>query len=326
MDNSNNTINNITNNDTINDITNNDTINDTTNNILMLFSEIINNRRRLIDNEVDNGIDNGIDNVVNNLDDVTSYFGHINPTQHLNLDMSNNGLDVSSNTYQYFDNINIPLNRRVIFRNNFFNYLNNYSNENGIVNNTNDTTNDNLINNFIDGTLDTAKPLYKKIASEEGIRQIEELPYLENRFSQNMCPIYCMPFIESETICKLPCNHIFSKDGITKWLQESHVCPVCRFTLDWVEVKDISGVISEVDIANDNVDDEMTGIYYNNMDVSGLYYTSSGSMQNMFPAFNLVNILLHQGNIENARERERERIRLEEMEYQEAIIRSIRDT
>ena len=79
-------------------------------------------------------------------------------------------------------------------------------------------------------------------------------------------------------------------------------------------------------LPNDNVDDEMTGLYYNNMDVSGLYYTTSGSMQNMFPAFNLVNILLHQGNIENARERERERIRLEEMEYQEAIIRSIRET
>ena len=74
---------------------------------------------------------------------------------------------------------------------------------------------DNLINNFIDSTLNTNKPVYKKIAHENALTKIEEIQYSSlTDPTQNMCPIYCTPFDNTDIVCKLPCNHIFSKDGI----------------------------------------------------------------------------------------------------------------
>ena len=133
---------------------------------------------------------------------------------------------------------------------------------------------------------------------------------------------------------RLPCKHIFSKDGIYKWLQESHVCPVCRFCLDYVEVKHEHDNDNDNDNDHDNDNqegrdhdndndhenqegrdhDEMTGINYQQ------YSGGLGSIQNIVSPFNLVNVLLQQG------ERLRQRQRLEEIEYQEAIMRSLSET
>ena len=45
-------------------------------------------------------------------------------------------------------------------------------------------------------------------------------------------------FEEGEEIAKLPCGHIFNKDGIMQWLEEeSNKCPVCRDELDSKEIE-----------------------------------------------------------------------------------------
>ena len=207
--------------------------------------------------------------------------------------------DAGSNTINnsqrsYIGNINdiyLPLNRRVMFRSNFFNYLNNFS--------------DNIVNNFIDSTLNTNKPVYKKIASENGFKQIKEVVYTENQYSQNMCPIYCTPFTDNETICKLPCNHVFSKDGIYTWLKESHLCPVCRFELDFVEVKD--SINNNITSSSEDNDME-TGITNETDTTSDI--SNQFAYVNNYPSFNLVNILLQQQELEH-------------LEYQQAILRSL---
>ena len=289
------------------------------NQLLLLFTEIINNRPRAQGGEDGGEYGEIVDNSNNYY--ITSYFGHINPVVDFGgsntVDLS--GSDFSGNEYQYFDTINIPLDRRIRFRNNFLNSLNIGIDLSNIIAN-----NQQNINNFIDSTLDSAKPVYKKIASEAGLRQLEEVVYHEDAFAQNMCPIYCVPFSDGETVSRLPCKHIFSKDGIYKWLQESHVCPVCRFCLDCVEVKydndNQEGRDNEIQEGRDNDNqegrdhDEMTGINYQ-QDTSGL-----GSIQNIVSPLNLVNVLLQQG------ERLRQRERLEEMEYQEAIMRSLNES
>lgn len=309
------------------------------NQLLLLFTEIINNRPHVEGGEESRETqEHGeiVDHSNNNYY-ITSYFGHINP----NVDLSGSGYgsgsgsgsgswsgsDFNDNQYQYFDTINIPLDRRVRFRNNFLNSLNigiDLSNvidittgidiNNDMVNNL-IANNQQNINNFIDSTLESAKPAYKKIASEAGLRQIEEVVYHEDAFSQNMCPIYCVPFSDGETVSRLPCKHIFSKDGIYKWFKESHVCPVCRFCLDCVEVKHEPEHDHENQEGRDH--DEMTGINYqqDTQDTGGL-----GSIQNIVSPFNLVNVLLQQG------ERLRQRERLEEIEYQEAIMRSLNES
>ena len=306
---------------------------------LLLFTEIINNRPRAEGITREAGREDGGEasrqdggeerredgEITDNSNNyyVMSYFGHINPNVDLwgsnTVDLSGSDFSGNEYQYQYFDTINIPLDRRMRFRNNFLNYLNTGIDLSNIIAN-----NQQNINNFIDSTLDSAKPVYKKIASEAGLRQVEEVVYHEDAFAQNMCPIYCVPFSDGETVSRLPCKHIFSKDGIYKWLQESHVCPVCRFCLDCVEVKydndNQEGRDNEIQEGRDNDNqegrdhDEMTGINYQ-QDTDGL-----GSIQNIVSPFNLVNVLLQQ------EERLRQRQRLEEMEYQEAIMRSLNES
>ena len=120
-----------------------------------------------------------------------------------------------------------------------------------------------------------------------------------------MCPIYCTPFTYNETICKLPCNHVFTKDGIYTWLKESHLCPVCRFELDFVEVKDNN---------NNNItassEDNDTGTGITNETDTTSDISNQFAYVNNYPSFNLVNILLQQQE-------------LEQLEYQQAILRSL---
>ena len=40
-------------------------------------------------------------------------------------------------------------------------------------------------------------------------------------------------------VIQLPCNHCFCPEAITKWLtKEKAICPVCRLTLDSIEIED----------------------------------------------------------------------------------------
>lgn len=230
-----------------------------------------------------------------------------------------------SNSYTY---PLISLSRNLVFRNNIFNYIN-YLN----------SLSDNVVDNFIDSTLNTSKPVYKKIASEKALSEIKEITYSSQSLpSQNMCPIYCTTFQEGEIVCCLPCKHIFSKDGITKWLKESNICPVCRFELDYSEIKDTSTnyinnhnnynqhyddneqyednedydvILQDNNDTNNNDTNNHSNNHSNNNDTNTNdslgYYQNMLTNVNNYPSFNLVNILLQQ----------------EELEYQRAILRSL---
>ena len=126
--------------------------------------------------------------------------------------------------------------------------------------------------------------------------KIKEIEYDPNHETQNMCSIYCTPFENGEIVCKLPCNHIFSKTGIYKWFNENNQCPICRFELDYKEVK------IETDERLSNQTNLTTNLQSNNTHNDVIYY-------NRYPSFNLINILIQQ----------------EEIEYQQAIIRSLSD-
>lgn len=52
------------------------------------------------------------------------------------------------------------------------------------------------------------------------------------------CPITMEDFIQDEPINKLPCGHIFKPDAIDNWLlTEKAECPVCRYKLPCIEVR-----------------------------------------------------------------------------------------
>ena len=128
-----------------------------------------------------------------------------------------------------------------------------------------------LINNFIvsdplaratSGLINRSfaedSPKYKYILSENGKSQIEFKKFNKTDFSdQCACPITQDQFEDDQIIAQLPCQHIFEKEAIMKWVQnENASCPSCRFKLDSVEEeikKDTNNTISNTTLTIGNL-------------------------------------------------------------------------
>ena len=50
--------------------------------------------------------------------------------------------------------------------------------------------------------------------------------------NQDPCSICCDQFAVDDVCQQMPCNHLFHKECLTKWLVQSNVCPVCRYAPD----------------------------------------------------------------------------------------------
>ena len=128
-----------------------------------------------------------------------------------------------------------------------------------------------LINNFIDqdplaratnGLINRSfaedSPKYKYILSENGKSQIEFKKFNKTDFSDQLsCPITQDQFEDDQIVAQLPCQHIFEKEAIMKWVQnENASCPSCRFKLDSVEEeikKDTNNTISNTRLTIGNL-------------------------------------------------------------------------
>jgi len=83
------------------------------------------------------------------------------------------------------------------------------------------------------------KAIYKHVISEEGLKKITFQPYMVEQHSTSTCAITREDFEVGEEVAILPCGHIFNKEAILTWTQKkSAECPVCRYKLDSIEVKD----------------------------------------------------------------------------------------
>ena len=132
-------------------------------------------------------------------------------------------------------------------------------------------------------------PPYKKILSQKGTEQLKIIKYNKDIFDQHSCCIIFEDFNEGQNVIQLPCNHIFDCEGIKTWLkEESSKCPVCRFELDFKEVKEI-----QEDISNN----------YNTYDA-----LFNNPMENLYPnqesfinrIFNIETEYLENRNLQNA--------------------------
>ena len=90
-----------------------------------------------------------------------------------------------------------------------------------------------LVSTFYD------KSKYKNVLSEKGNNDLKKIIYINILGVNTICPIYQVEFSEGMEVIQLPCNHCFCPEAITKWLtQEKAMCPVCRLTLDSMEIED----------------------------------------------------------------------------------------
>ena len=108
--------------------------------------------------------------------------------------------------------------------------------------------------NIINETLnDPSQNVYKNILSEEGEKIIKTMKYEKEKYKeQTSCTITLNKFEEGDEIACLPCEHIFNKDAILKWLKnEDSRCPVCRKKLPSNEVRK-KNEINNIDITTIN--------------------------------------------------------------------------
>lgn len=81
------------------------------------------------------------------------------------------------------------------------------------------------------------EPSYKNVISEAGKKELIHTTYTQD-LNTDTCPILQVQFNEGDAILKLPCEHYFEPSAITTWLQnEKAECPVCRYKLKHIEIK-----------------------------------------------------------------------------------------
>jgi hypothetical protein len=82
-------------------------------------------------------------------------------------------------------------------------------------------------NSYIDSIEDYVNNKYK--VKENNVKKAENIKVIDNICSD--CTI-CLCNIEKKDKCKkLPCNHTFHSECITKWLNVDLHCPICRFEI-----------------------------------------------------------------------------------------------
>ena len=52
-----------------------------------------------------------------------------------------------------------------------------------------------------------------------------------SKIKEKKCSICLVKYKKSDLIKELPCNHIFHKNCILKWIEISNVCPICKYDI-----------------------------------------------------------------------------------------------
>ena len=182
------------------------------------------------------------------------------------------------------------------------------------------------INQILNNSLLEKMP-YKKILSNKGEEQLKVIKYNKESYDQDSCCITFENFEEGKDVIQLPCKHIFDPEGIKTWLkEESSKCPICRYELDFEEVKDNEieeysdddemppSLLEETDISQNNRYNQM----FNNM---GMLYSPMESLnrprrRNLINQRTFVNQFMNM-NIENEY--------IENRQLQNAIINSLHE-
>lgn len=151
------------------------------------------------------------------------------------------------------------------------NFLLNYieNNINNILQNSIHGTRDTpFIQNFINSTFELDnKKKFKRVTHDDEIIKLKIQKFdNKNIYANNECPINLTKFEENDEIIILPCNHVYSALLIKKWLnEESNCCPICRFELQYKEIKckEDNDEENEVLLENNEEENNPVNNYYN---------------------------------------------------------------
>ncbi len=98
------------------------------------------------------------------------------------------------------------------------------------------TSNDD-VSRLLRETLNVPSP-YKYVVPPHELENVTEQVTFDPSLHVSHCPITMEDFAADETISKLRCGHVFNERALNSWLlSEKAECPVCRYKLPCVEVR-----------------------------------------------------------------------------------------
>jgi hypothetical protein len=119
------------------------------------------------------------------------------------------------------------------------------------------TSNDD-VSRLLRETLNVPSP-YKYVVPQHEIESITEQVTFNPSSHVSYCPITMEDFATGETISKLRCGHVFNQTALENWLlSEKAECPVCRYKLPCVEVRnqDEQEQQSAISLSRTNLEEE----------------------------------------------------------------------
>jgi hypothetical protein len=113
----------------------------------------------------------------------------------------------------------------------------------------------------------------KHVISEKGKEELTKCKYKDalNKKNYTCCCITQDEFLDDDDIIQLPCEHCFFPEPIIKWLtEESSTCPMCKTSLDSVEVK------------NENKTEDNDEPFYNTYNFSNTMFLNETFFDTLF--------------------------------------------
>ena len=157
----------------------------------------------------------------------------------MNIINSVTGLNMNLNLGGNMANFNNPQNINIQGNYNFNGNENN-EDDNGVGNEGNENYNEN--NN---------EEIYKK-KKNRFILELDEFQYKHVKkyitIKEDKCAICLQKYKGVDIIKEFPCKHIFHKNCILKWIENSNICPLCKY--------DITNDVNKVDLKSYNEEDD----------------------------------------------------------------------
>ena len=87
-----------------------------------------------------------------------------------------------------------------------------------------------------------------KLKKKKFILNLNEFQYKHiKKYSKNKekkCSICLLKYQKPDILKEFPCNHIYHKNCILKWLEKSNICPLCKY--------DVTNDINKIELKNSN--------------------------------------------------------------------------
>ena len=118
----------------------------------------------------------------------------------------------------------------------------------GNMANFNNPQNINIQGNYNENNIEE---LYNK-KKNRFILELDEFQYKHVKkyitIKEDICAICLQKYKGVDIIKEFPCKHIFHKNCILKWIENSNICPLCKY--------DITNDVNKVDLKSYNEEDD----------------------------------------------------------------------